>query len=151
MGRLTKFEQTLAERAQADAPPSYESICGLGDAGPFQPAFDGLCRDMNTPDALGKTFTAIKGITVDQLSVETAATFYQQFHFILAALGLILPRKEETTEDDVPSDIRALAEERWTARQNKDWAASDTLRDQLADAGWLVKDGKEGYTVTPKS
>ncbi|MFT5191048.1 MAG: cysteinyl-tRNA synthetase, partial [Verrucomicrobiales bacterium] len=127
------------------------SICGLGDAGPFQPAFDGLCRDMNTPDALGKTFTAIKGITVDQLSVETAATFYQQFHFILAALGLILPRKEETTEDDVPSDIRALAEERWTARQNKDWAASDTLRDQLADAGWLVKDGKEGYTVTPKS
>jgi len=49
----------------------------------------------------------------------------------------------------VPVDIQALAEERWQARLAKNWAKSDELRNQLAELGWAVKDGKYGYELTP--
>ncbi len=149
MKRLSKFETALAIRAGADAPPAWETLRGLQAIGPFAPAFEGLCRDLNTPDALGKIFTAIKEIQPETLSPDEAATCYQQWHFVLAALGLMLTADEEPT--DIPAAIHALAEERWAARQSKDWAQSDALRDQLAEAGWVVKDGKEGYTLEPNS
>ena len=46
-----------------------------------------------------------------------------------------------------PDDIRALAETRWQARLAKNWAESDKLRAELAEQGWLAKDGKDGYTL----
>jgi len=41
-----------------------------------------------------------------------------------------------------------VAEERWTARTNRDWAKSDELRAKLADMGYAVKDSKTGYELT---
>jgi cysteinyl-tRNA synthetase len=37
---------------------------------------------------------------------------------------------------------------RQNARESKDWTASDAIRDKLAEAGIVVKDGKEGATWT---
>ena len=47
----------------------------------------------------------------------------------------------------VPEEILALVEERQLARTCKDWAASDTLRKQIADLGWQVKDTPQGPQV----
>ena len=44
--------------------------------------------------------------------------------------------------------MKAIAEERWTARINRDWAKSDELRGKLAELGYAVKDSKEGYELT---
>ena len=43
-----------------------------------------------------------------------------------------------------------LAEQRAAARAAKDWSASDSLRDQIASLGWVVKDGPDGYELAPK-
>jgi cysteinyl-tRNA synthetase len=64
---------------------------------------------------------------------------------LLAALGL---RAQEAATDEIPADIRALADERLQARANKDWAASDRLRDQLSALGWTVKDAKGSYELS---
>jgi cysteinyl-tRNA synthetase len=40
-----------------------------------------------------------------------------------------------------------LADARLVARQNKDWAESDRLRDELAALGWTVKDIAGGYEL----
>ena len=149
MGRLTRFENALAEKAGISEPPSYDTARKVEAAGDFQPAFEALCRDLNTPEALGKIFTTIKGIHVDQLSAERATELYHQYHFVLAALGLVLGNAHDQG-DEIPEEIRSIAEDRWQARTAKDWAESDRLRDLLADSGWLVQDGKEGYTVTHK-
>ena len=45
--------------------------------------------------------------------------------------------------------MRAVAEERFAARKNKDWVKSDELRAKLAELGWAVKDAKDGYELTP--
>jgi cysteinyl-tRNA synthetase len=51
---------------------------------------------------------------------------------------------------DIPAEVKTLAEERWAARTAKNWALSDVLRDQLATAGWIVKDNKDDYELIPK-
>jgi cysteinyl-tRNA synthetase len=40
-----------------------------------------------------------------------------------------------------------LAEERFQARKNKDFAQSDKLRDQLKSQGWSVEDAPGGFRV----
>jgi cysteinyl-tRNA synthetase len=44
--------------------------------------------------------------------------------------------------------IAAVIEARSKARANKDWAASDRLRDALAASGVAIKDSKDGTTWT---
>ena len=46
-----------------------------------------------------------------------------------------------------PNTPKALAERRWQARCQKDFAASDRLREQLAEQGWLVRDRTDGYDL----
>lgn len=54
----------------------------------------------------------------------------------------------QTVEDDKPSEeVLALLEQRKQARLNKDFAASDRLRDEIAAFGWKVKDTKEGQQL----
>jgi len=43
-----------------------------------------------------------------------------------------------------------LADERFLARKNKDWAKSDELRDKIAELGYIVKDAKDGYNLEKK-
>ena len=70
---------------------------------------------------------------------------------MLSALGLVLPPVLEDAVADVPADIQALAQQRWDAKQAKDWATADVLRKELEAAGWLIKDSKEGFIVVPKA
>jgi cysteinyl-tRNA synthetase len=49
---------------------------------------------------------------------------------------------------EIPAEVQAVAEERWAARQARDWAKSDELRAKLAEMGYAVKDSKTGYELT---
>ena len=47
-------------------------------------------------------------------------------------------------------DVQALVEQRAQARADKDFAESDRLREAIADAGWVVRDGPDGSTLSPR-
>ena len=64
-------------------------------------------------------------------------------------LGVIFFENEKKAVE-VPADVQALLDARAAARQAKNWAESDRLRDAVAAAGWLVKDSKDGQSVSPK-
>ena len=55
---------------------------------------------------------------------------------------------ESMNAESVPEDVKAVAEERWQARLDKDWAKSDELRAKLTELGYAVKDSKTGYELT---
>jgi len=57
-------------------------------------------------------------------------------------------KAEET--DAPPAEVLALLELRKTAREKKDFAESDRLRDQISALGWSVQDGKEGQKLVIK-
>ena len=76
-------------------------------------------------------------------------TSYNRFSLIIAAFGWEINLPEEPATADIPAEIQALAEQRWQAKQAKDWAACDQLRDQLIAQGWTVKDTADGYELEP--
>jgi cysteinyl-tRNA synthetase len=58
---------------------------------------------------------------------------------------------ESQNVSDTPAEIKQIAEERWQARLNKDWAKSDELRAKLSELGYTVKDSKTGYELVKNS
>ena len=53
-------------------------------------------------------------------------------------------------KEDLPQEILDLVEQRKIARENKDWAKSDELRDLIASKGYSVKDTKNGQEISLK-
>lgn len=51
---------------------------------------------------------------------------------------------------DAGAEIEELVQLRQKARAEKNWAESDRLRDAIADAGWIVRDTKEGPVLKKK-
>jgi cysteinyl-tRNA synthetase len=128
----------LAKAAEGRKAPGYRELAKGGDQGVFTGAFERLNEDLNTAAALGELFGNLKRAE--------SPDDWRGFFTVLAALGLTLPEPEGV---EVPEDIAKLAGLRWQARQDKDWAASDRYRDELAEKGWIVKDGRDGYEVLP--
>lgn len=97
--------------------------------------------DLNFPLALGELWTAVKS---------PCRELYDAIKDLDAVFGLDLHVPQQKPKDDIPDDIKAIADERFAARKNKDWATSDALRKKLDDLGYTVLDGKDGYTITKK-
>ena len=60
-------------------------------------------------------------------------------------LSLDLDKAEE--KETYSDEVNAILEERKIARQNKDFAKSDELRDKLKELGYEVKDTREGQIL----
>jgi hypothetical protein len=50
-------------------------------------------------------------------------------------------------DDKPPQAVIHLAEQRLAARVEKNWPESDRLREKIKTLGWIVQDGKDGYTL----
>ncbi|MFH0857677.1 MAG: cysteine--tRNA ligase [Candidatus Magasanikbacteria bacterium] len=92
--------------------------------------------DLNTPEALAILWTGLKEKTID---LDMAIDFDK-------ILGLNL-HEPEKTEIIIPDEVQTLLDERKTARENKDWAKSDTLRDEIQKLGFTVEDTSEGQKI----
>lgn len=63
-------------------------------------------------------------------------------------LGLDLVHAENYQKEAmIPEEIQQLMEKRKQARQAKDWALSDAIRDEIQAKGYMVKDTKDGMQV----
>lgn len=63
------------------------------------------------------------------------------------ALEFLRQAPEPETDDTPPDEVLKLADDRQQARTDKDWAASDRLRDEIADLGWEVRDTPDGQEL----
>ena len=141
LAKLAKGARQLATKIEPG------TVLTSADFGPFQSAWDSLTNDLNTPGALGGIFTGLR--EASYLSGSEAAAALAGLNRLLRALGIILPETADSDSIEIPASIKALAETRWQARLAKNWAESDILRAQLAEQGWLMKDGKTSYTLEP--
>jgi cysteinyl-tRNA synthetase len=48
---------------------------------------------------------------------------------------------------DVPEAVLAMADARQKAREDKDWARADELRDEALAAGYVIEDTRDGPKV----
>jgi hypothetical protein len=63
---------------------------------------------------------------------------------IPAATWEMVAQAPPLEEDGPPAEALALAAQRQSARDRKQWAESDRLRDQIAALGWTVQDTPQG-------
>ena len=115
--------------------------------------------DFNTALAISNLFGHFKRVRAKLNSGDqTAADDVNQLRLTYALIGLFMEDakefiakfEEKNKGEEIPAEVIALAEERLKARQNKDWAKSDELRDAILQKGYVVKDGKDQYTLTKK-
>jgi cysteinyl-tRNA synthetase len=104
-----------------------------------------LDDDLNVSAALASVFDLVRELNrrIDDRSISTgdaarALATLRSFDEVLA----VLPRT--AADDGVDAEVRRLLDERSAARASRDWAASDRLRDQLAERGIAVEDTRDG-------
>jgi cysteinyl-tRNA synthetase len=150
LSRLERFAESLLEKT-GESPEifnaTYISENAPSEFGRLHPAWEALCSNLNTAACLGAIFGLIGSNPTSTLDQSGAKEMLHAFGTLLYALGLKL-FTVEPKQVDAPADIIELADARWEAKQSKNWAESDRLRDELLAAGWAVKDGKEGYELT---
>jgi cysteinyl-tRNA synthetase len=104
---------------------------------------DALDDDLAISPALGALFDLVRDlnrrIAERTLSSRDAATALGGLRDLDAVLGLL-----PDPVDALPADFAALLDARAAARAGRDWAASDRLRDELAAAGIVVEDSRDG-------
>jgi len=123
--------------------------------GAFDKAMD---DDFNTALAISNLFGIFKKIKAKlNAGDSTAAVDVSQLKKTYSLIGLFTTDAKEfiayfesKNKEDFPEEVKALAEQRLSARANKDWAKSDELRDKIAELGYLIKDSKDGYTLSKK-
>jgi cysteinyl-tRNA synthetase len=110
--------------------------------------FTALDDDLNISGAMGHLFDLIresnKAIDAGELGAAEASGLLTQWRRIDEVLEL------EREAASVPEGVLDLVAKRQAARAAKNWAESDRLRDEIAGAGWTVKDTKEGPKLTPR-
>jgi len=120
-------------RARIDAPPSV--VAALED-------------DLNSPKAMAEVFQLARS-----LNKETNHDRRQELAAALLSAGELLGLMQNDAEewfagsDDGEmsvGDIEALIDKRNRARAESDFAAADSIRDQLAAAGVSIEDGPSG-------
>jgi len=107
--------------------------------------------DFNSPEALAVLFDMAHEINrCRQKDVERAAAIAACMRDLAALLGLLQQQPESWLQGGVSDtglsdeQINALVTQRDQARDNKDWAESDRLRDLLQEAGIVLEDGAGG-------
>jgi len=94
--------------------------------------------DLNMPRAMA----VVQELVKSDLSTADKLTTLFDFDRVL---GFDLEHVDQ--EDALPEDIRRMADERLAARQAKNWALSDQLRDAIQARGYLVQDTPQGSKV----
>ncbi|MDL2315877.1 cysteine--tRNA ligase [Desulfovibrio sp. OttesenSCG-928-A18] len=163
--RLYETLRLLEQSLEKDAPKSgdipaelqaeYEGICAAWDAA--------MADDMNTAAALGHSNTLFhligrilddKALRKNRAVWELLREARQKIAGHAYVLGVLLHEPDAFLQELKecrakrknidPAVVERLLEERRLARQNKDFAASDALRDALAELGVEVRDTPGG-------
>lgn len=125
-------------------------------AGWRQKCYDAMNDDFNTPVLIAHLFEAVKHINLIRERKEPISQADKQLlqetleAFVFEVLGLEPRAAGRTDSDKLPGVVDLLISLRNEARANKDFSTSDRIRDQLAELGIQLKDGKEGtsYSIT---
>ena len=144
---LDRAREALAEAAGASAPapelPEWAAACrNLFDTALFD--------DLNVPEALAALFALVRegnsAMQAHDLPPSGAAAVRALVADFDRVLGVVSFGRR-SADAQLPAEVTQLVAARRIARQNKNWAESDRLRDELARLGWEVRDGKDGQKV----
>ena len=111
--------------------------------------------DFNTSKAISNLFGYFKQINNklkndDETCIEDVNAIKQTY----SLLGLFKHNADDficeidnKNNSKIPDEVINLAQERWLAKQSKDFSKADELRNKITELGYTIKDSKEGYNI----
>jgi cysteinyl-tRNA synthetase len=143
------FSRAALEQAQANVKRIREAGRRLSngdsptDLEPLRDRFfAALARDFNTAEALAVLNEWI-GEATSPLSDSPGDGHLREMLGVLGLESLLVAAAQ------APAHVRELAGRREHARAERDFAAADRLRDEIAAHGWEVRDGPHGFELLP--
>jgi cysteinyl-tRNA synthetase len=150
--------RTFAKRVQSGKFPAGETPEMASRAAKAAEDFDsGLADDLNTAQALAAIFDLVRDVNIamdrgefrqgDAAPVLAVLEIFDTIFAVLQDNDAESLRAVGIAKDSAaPSDaeIDALVAERQAARKRRDFAASDRIRDQLAQSGVILEDSRDG-------
>lgn len=119
-----------------------------------QSCYDAMNDDFNTPILIAQLFEGVRFVNLlkdekETLNADDLNNFAKAMHaFVFDVLGLEDEKVSDSNNDKLEGTVNMLIEMRKQARDNKNFALSDQIRDQLIALGIQLKDGKEGTTFS---
>ncbi|CAM4139187.1 cysteine--tRNA ligase [Flavobacterium sinopsychrotolerans] len=119
-----------------------------------QSCYDAMNDDFNTPILIAQLFEGVRFVNLlkdgkETLNTEDLNNFAKAMHaFVFDVLGLEDEKVSDNNNDKLEGTVNMLIEMRKQSRDNKNFALSDQIRDQLIALGIQLKDGKEGTTFS---
>ena len=109
--------------------------------------------DLNTAQVIATLFDACKVInqvndgnaTLSQEDIDTLHTTFETYLFNVLGVRDDAAGGDNINLEPYRKAVDLLLEMRKAAKANKDWATSDLIRDRLNEAGFDVKDTKDGF------
>jgi cysteinyl-tRNA synthetase len=111
-----------------------------------------LHEDLNTPILIAELFDVVTKINLlasGQLNIsESDLSELKKLYstYVFDILGL--KKESEASSEKIQGVMQLLIDLRQEAKQDKNYALSDTIRKKLSEIGIELKDGKEGTSFT---
>ena len=119
-----------------------------------QNCYDAMNDDFNTPILIANLFEGVRLVNVlndkrETISAEDLAELKNTLEaFTFEILGIKNEKASNNTTQKLEGVIEMLIEMRKTARDNKNWALSDEIRDKLLALNIQLKDSKDGTSYS---
>lgn len=107
--------------------------------------YSALADNLHTPKALERLFAFMnenRPINIAASSRNALLDIFSKMNDIFAVWE-IKPRPSK----EIPEKVKILAERRWQAKKERNFAQADALRAEIVLAGYAMKDGKDSYTL----
>jgi len=146
------FSKELLDSAWRTLDSLYGLIRGLEPVEavlePSGAAFKSLLDDLNTPVAISELYRLAKA--VNQAKGDEQQDLMRELAGLADILGLLQQDPEQwftqaRADDQLTAEqVEALIQARQQAKQEKDFAKADQVRQQLLDGGVILEDSREG-------
>ena len=106
---------------------------------------EAMDNDLNTSLAITALYDVLKADT----NAKTKLALIEDFDSVLK-VNLVASAKKQAAGnagDDLPEEIKALAEQRKAARKEKNFALADELRDKIVALGYSVEETRQGTVI----
>jgi len=134
--------------------PAAKSTIDLDVKKLREDCYEAMSDDLNSPIVISLLFEACrvlnivndKKATISAEDLNHLKETFQLFAFDILGLKQEAGSDNSAREEAFGKVVDMLLEQRVIAKQNKDWATSDKIRNELTALGFEVKDTKDGFS-----
>ena len=141
------YNLEFIETKAKNRPLTDEEEAIKGEISAFKDKFcAAMDDDLNTADAIAAIFDLAKYLNSANKEVWPKELFETAVG-LLRELGGVLGILTRSQEDTIPEGAKELIKQRKVARDAKDWAKADAIRDELLSMGIEVADTRQGMKI----